>query len=80
MRIALLFASNTMTNVFVKITQQPVSTKGARPMRLWGKLAMMWPTQLDAGRLGTDASLAVTIDCTGVPLATWTSIVGAVAS
>jgi hypothetical protein len=39
-----------------------------------------WPTRLDAGRSGTDASLAHAIDHTGVPLATWTSIVGAVAS
>jgi hypothetical protein len=50
-------------------------------MRLWGKLAMMWPTiWLDAGRSGTHARLACAIDRTGVPLATWTSIVGAVAS
>jgi hypothetical protein len=69
-----------MTDIFVKITQQPASTKGARPMRLWGKPAMIWPTWLDAGRSGTDASLALAIDRTGVSLATWTSIVGAVAS
>ncbi len=74
------FISIAMTNIFVKITQQPASTKGERPMRLWGKPAMMWPTRLDAGRLGTDASLALAIDCTGVPLARLTSIVGAVAS
>ncbi len=37
---------------------------------------MTWPTRLDAGRLGTDASLALAIDHTGAPLATWTSIVG----
>jgi hypothetical protein len=79
-RIALSFTSNAMTNVFVKITQQPAFANGARPMRLWGKPAMMGPTRLDAGRSGTDASLALAIDCTGVPLATWTSIVGAVAS
>jgi hypothetical protein len=46
------------------------STKGVRPMRLWGKPGMMWPTWLDAGRLGTDASLALAIDHTGVPFAT----------
>jgi hypothetical protein len=39
-------------------------------MRLWGKPAMIWPTRLDAGRLGSDASLALAIDCTGVLLAT----------
>jgi hypothetical protein len=70
-----------MTNFLVKRTQQPALTKGASQMRLWGKLAMTWPIRLDAGRLGTDASLALAIDRTGVlPLATWTSIVGAVAS
>ncbi len=36
-------------------------------MRLWGKLAMMWPFWLDAYRAGTDASLALAIECTGVP-------------
>jgi hypothetical protein len=40
MRIALLFSSNAMTNICVKITQQPASTKGASSMRLWGKLGM----------------------------------------
>ncbi len=79
-RIALLVASNTMTNICVKITGQPASTKGVSPMRLWGKPGMMCPTWLDAGRSGTDASLALAIDLTGVPLATWTSIVGTVAS
>jgi hypothetical protein len=79
-RIALLFSSNTVTNVFVKITQQLASTKGASLMRLWGKPATTWPIWLDAGRLGTNASLALAIDSTGVPFATWTSIVGAVAS
>ncbi len=54
--------------------------KGESPMRLWGKLAMTWPIQLDAGRLGTDASWALAINCTGVPLATRTSILGSVAS
>jgi hypothetical protein len=78
--IALLLASKAMANVFVKITRQSASTKGASPMRLWGKPAMTWPTQLDAGKSGTDASLALAIDCKGVPLAPWTSIVGAVAS
>jgi hypothetical protein len=51
-------------------------------MRLWGKPAkpaMTWPIQLDAGKLGTNASLSLAVDCIGVPLATWTSIVGAVA-
>jgi hypothetical protein len=79
-RMALPFSSNAMTNGFVKRTWQP-ATKGGSPMRLWGKLAMTWPTiWLDAGRSGTDARLARVIDRTGVPLATWTSIVGAVAS
>jgi hypothetical protein len=78
--IALSFISNAMTNVFVKITQQPASTKGASPMRLWGNLAMTWPTWLDADKLDTDESMALVINCTGVPLASWTSIVGAVAS
>ncbi len=79
-RMALLFSSKALTNIFVNRTWQPTSTKGASPMRLWGKLALMWPIWLDAGRSGTDASLALAIDCTGVPLATWTSILGAVAS
>jgi hypothetical protein len=69
-RIALSFASNAMINGFVKITQQPASTKGARPMRLWVKPAMMWPTWLDEGRTGTEASLALAIDQPGEPLAT----------
>jgi hypothetical protein len=79
-RIALPFSSNAMTNVFVKRTQQPASTKGVSPMGLWGKPAVTWPIWLDAGRSGTNASLALAIDCTGVLLATWTSIVGSVAS
>ncbi len=33
-------------------------------MRLWGNLAMMWPIRLDAGRLGTNVSLALAIDGT----------------
>jgi hypothetical protein len=49
-------------------------------MRLWGKLAMMWPIWLDADRSGTDANLAFAIDYTGVPWATWFSILGTVAS
>ncbi len=49
-------------------------------MRLRGKLAITLPVWLDVGRLGTNASSALAIDCTGVPLATWTLIVGAVAS
>ncbi len=69
-----------MTDVIVERTQQPASTKGESPMRLWGKPAMTWPIWLDAGRLDTDASLASAIDPTGVPLATWTSIVSAVVS
>ena len=52
-----------MTNVFVKRTWQPTSKKGVSPMRLWGKLAMTWPIWLDASRLGTNASLALAIDC-----------------
>ncbi len=69
-RMALSFSSNALTNVFVKIPQQPTSTKGASPMRLWGKPAMTWPSRLDAGRLGINASSALVIDYTGVLLAT----------
>jgi hypothetical protein len=47
-------------------------------MRLWGKLT--WLIWLDAGRLGTNARSALAIDHTGVPYATWTLIVGAMAS
>jgi hypothetical protein len=79
-RMDLPYSSKAMTDVFVKRTWQPASTKRVTPMRLWGKLAMTWPIRLDAGRLGTNASSALAIDHTGVPLATWTSIEGAVAS
>ncbi len=78
-RMALPSRLEAIANVFVKRTQQPATTKGASTMRLWGRPAMTWPIWLDAGRAG-NASSALAIDHTGVPLATRTSNVGAVAS
>ena len=42
--------SKAMTAVSVTSTRRPTSTKGASPMREWGKPAMTWPFELAGGR------------------------------
>ena len=79
-RITLPSLLNAMTDVSVKSTRQPASTKGASPMRKCGKPAMMWPFLLAGGRAVTDASSPLVMEYTVVPFATGTPIVGAMAS
>ncbi len=79
-RMTLPSQSNAMTAVLVKSTRQPALTKGASPMRECGKPAMTWPFLLAGGKTVTDASSPLAMECTGVPLAMQTLIVGAVAS
>jgi hypothetical protein len=77
-RITVSSLSNAMTDVLVKSTQHPASTKGASPMSECGKPAITWPFLLAGGREVTDASSPLAMECTGVPFATQTPIVEAV--
>ncbi len=67
----------TATSSLVKTIWQPWSANGPKPRRVWGNDGITCPCIAADGRDGTDARVALAIDLTGRPLATWTPMAGA---
>jgi hypothetical protein len=65
------------TSSLVKTIWQPWSTNGLKPTRVWGNDGITCPCIAADGRDGMDARVALAIDLTGRPLATWTPMAGA---
>ena len=66
-----------MTDVLSKTILLPWLAKGPKPIRVWGKEGMTWPNIVDEGIAGTDARVALAMECLGHLLATATLTVGA---
>ncbi len=69
--------SKAVTDVLLKTILQPWLAKGPKLMRVWGKEGMTWPNIIDGGSAGTEARVALAMECLGHLLATVMLTVGA---
>ncbi len=56
-----------MTDILSQTILQPWLAKGPKPMKVWGKEGMTWPAIVDGERVGTEARVALAMECLGYP-------------